>query len=62
MCGLQGFLNWHKESVGFSLDRPAPMPIAKLLGLVISNAIVQALHAEVQHELEHAQTAAPHAG
>jgi hypothetical protein len=60
--GREALLNWYKETVGFSLNQPAPMPIAKLLGLVTSNAILQALHAEVQHELEHAQTAAPYAG
>lgn len=55
--GRQGLLNWHKESVGWSLDRPAPMPIAKLLGLVTSNAILHALQADVQRE--HEETAAP---
>ena len=49
--GREGLLTWHKENVGFSVDRPAPMPIAKLLGLVTSNAILQALHADVQQEL-----------
>lgn len=48
--GREGLLTWHKENVGFSLDRPAPMPIAKLLGLVTSNAILQALQAEVEQE------------
>lgn len=38
--GREGLLTWHKENVGISLDRPVPMPIAKLLGLVTSNAIM----------------------
>lgn len=48
--GREGLLNWYKENVGFSLDRPAPMPIARLLGLVTSNAILQALQVDVQEE------------
>lgn len=56
----EGLLNWHKESVGLCLDRPAPMPIAKLLGMVTSNAILQALRADIQRE--HEETAAPRPG
>ncbi|MFJ1470091.1 hypothetical protein [Massilia orientalis] len=55
--GREGLLTWHKENVGISVDRPAPMPIAKLLGLVTSNAILQALQAEVEQD----QSAAPRA-
>ena len=58
--GRDGLLAWHKENVGISLDRPAPMPIAKLLGLVTSNAILQALQADVLRESEE-ETAAPRA-
>lgn len=48
--GREGLLTWHKENVGLSLDRPAPMPIAQLLGLVTSNAILHALQADVEQE------------
>jgi hypothetical protein len=58
--GRDGLLAWHKENVGISLDRPAPMPIAKLLGLVTSNAILQALQADVQRESQE-EAAAPRA-
>lgn len=57
--GRDGLLAWHKENVGISQDGPAPMPIAKLLGLVTSNAILQALQADVQ--LEQEEAAAPRA-
>jgi hypothetical protein len=55
--GREGLLTWHKENVGISLDRPAPapMPIAKLLGLVTSNAILQA-------DVEPEQAVTPRAG
>lgn len=59
--GRDGLLAWHKENIGVSLDRPAPMPIAKLLGLVTSTAILQALQADVQRESEQ-EAAAPRAG
>lgn len=57
--GRDGLLAWHKENVGISLDRPAPMPIAKLLGLVTSNAILQALQADVEHERQHGTAPQP---
>lgn len=50
--GREGLLAWHKENVGFDLARPEPMPIAKLLGLVTSNAVLQALQADVAQEQE----------
>lgn len=57
--GREGLLNWHKEHVGLSLERPAPMPISKLLGLVTSNAILQALQADVEREQEEIATPSP---
>jgi hypothetical protein len=58
--GREGLLDWHKETIGLSLEGPVPMPIAKLLGLVTSIAILQALQADVQREPE--EMAAPRAG
>jgi len=38
--GREGLLTWHKENAHISLDQLAPMPIAKLLGRMTSNAVL----------------------
>lgn len=58
--GREGLMAWHKENVGISLDRPTPIAIEKLVCLVTSNAILQALQADVLRESEE-EAAAPRA-